>query len=60
MILLLLLGTGCENIRVIDSYCLWAGPITITTWELDNISSDTLRQIDNNNQIYESKCINNK
>ena len=55
MIILLLLESGCKNISV-DSFCLWANPITVSQEEFDKISEETLRQIDNFNQEVEEHC----
>jgi hypothetical protein len=53
--ILLLLESGCKNISV-DSFCLWASPITVSQEEFDKISEETLRQIDNFNQEVEEHC----
>jgi hypothetical protein len=51
----LLLSTGCQSSSV-NSFCLWFDPITITQKELDEMSEETLRQIDGVNQEYETQC----
>ena len=56
MIALMLCVQGCTNTHV-DSFCMWAHPITITEQELNTISEYTLREIDNYNQNYEKLCI---
>jgi hypothetical protein len=55
MMILLLLESGCKNISV-DSFCLWANPITISQEEFNKMSEETLRQIDNFNQEFEEHC----
>ncbi len=55
IMILLLLESGCKNISV-DSFCLWATPITISQEEFDTMSEETLRQIDNFNQEFEGRC----
>jgi hypothetical protein len=55
MIAFLLLSTGCKNTSV-NNLCLWANPITITQSELNSLSEETLRQIDNFNQEFKEKC----
>jgi len=55
MIAFLLLSTGCKNTSV-NNLCLWANPITITESELDSLSEETLRQIDNFNAEFEERC----
>ena len=57
MIAFLLLNTGCKNTSV-NNLCLWANPITITQSELNFLSEETLRQIDNFNQEFEERCKN--
>ncbi len=55
MMILLLLESGCKNISV-DSFCLWASPISVSQEEFDKMSEETLRQIDNFNQEVEEHC----
>jgi hypothetical protein len=55
MIAFLLLNAGCKNTSV-NNLCLWANPITITQSELNLLSEETLRQIDNFNQEFEERC----
>jgi len=55
MIAFLLLSAGCKNTSV-NNLCLWANPITITESELNLLSKETLRQIDNFNQEFEERC----
>lgn len=55
MIAFLLLSAGCKNTSV-NNLCLWANPITITQSELNSLSEETLRQIDNFNQEFEERC----
>ncbi len=55
MIAFLLLSAGCKSTSV-NNLCLWANPITITKSELDSLSEETLRQIDNFNQEFEERC----
>jgi hypothetical protein len=55
MMMFLLLSTGCQSSSV-NSFCLWFDPITITQKELDEMSEETLRQIDGVNQEYETQC----
>jgi hypothetical protein len=55
MIIFLLLSAGCKSTSV-NNLCLWANPITITKSELDSLSEETLRQIDNFNQEFEERC----
>jgi hypothetical protein len=55
MIAFLLLNAGCKNTSV-NNLCLWANPITITQSELNSLSEETLRQIDNFNQEFEERC----
>jgi len=57
MIAFLLLSAGCKNTSV-NNLCLWANPIKITESELNSLSEETLRQIDNFNQEFEEKCKN--
>ncbi len=71
MIILARFVIACVASPVADSFCLWATPITITNAELDCsqkvtddevnycMSEETLRQIDNYDQTYVKKCINN-
>lgn len=42
----------------VNNLCLWANPITITGSELNSLSEETLRQIDNFNQEFEERCEN--
>ncbi len=53
--ILLLLESGCKNTYV-DSFCLWANPITINQEEFDKMSEETLRRIDNFDQEFEERC----
>jgi hypothetical protein len=55
MIIFLLLSAGCVNTSV-NNLCLWANPITITESELNSLSEETFRQIDNFNQEFEERC----
>ena len=55
MIAFLLLNAGCKNTSV-NNLCLWTNPITITESELNSLSEETLRQIDNFNQEFEERC----
>ena len=55
IIAFLLLNAGCKNTSV-NNLCLWANPITITQSELNSLSEETLRQIDNFNQEFEERC----
>jgi hypothetical protein len=55
MIAFLLLNAGCKSTSV-NNLCLWANPITITESELNSLSEETLRQIDNFNAEFEEKC----
>lgn len=55
MIAFLLLSAGCKNTSV-NNLCLWVNPITITQSELNSLSEETLRQIDNFNQEFEERC----
>jgi len=55
MIIFLLLSAGCKNTSV-NNLCLWANPITITQSEVNFLSEETLRQIDNFNQEFEEEC----
>ena len=55
MIAFLLLNAGCKNMSA-NNLCLWANPITITQSELNSLSEETLRQIDNFNQEFEERC----
>jgi hypothetical protein len=55
MIIFLLLSAGCKNTSV-NNLCLWANPITINESELNSLSEETLRQIDNFNQEFEERC----
>ncbi len=55
MMILLLLESGCKNIYV-DSFCLWADPITVNQEEFGKMSEEMLRQIDNFNQEFEERC----
>lgn len=55
MIAFLLLNTGCKSTSV-NNLCLWANPITINESELNSLSEETLRQIDNFNQEFEERC----
>jgi hypothetical protein len=55
MIAFLLLSTGCKNMSV-NNLCLWADSITITESELNSLSEETIRQIDNFNQEFEERC----
>ena len=55
VIAFLLLGAGCKNTSV-NNLCLWASSITITKSELDSLSEETLRQIDNFNAEFEERC----
>ena len=57
MIVFLLLNAGCKSTSV-NNLCLWANPITITESELNSLSEETLRQIDNFNQEFEERCTN--
>lgn len=57
MMILLLLNNACTNTYV-NNLCLWANPITITHSELNSLSEETLRQIDNFNQEFEERCEN--
>ncbi len=56
MIALLLFVTGCTSTSA-NSFCLWANPITVTQEELDKLSEETLRQIDNFNEEYRDRCV---
>jgi hypothetical protein len=55
MMILLLFASGCKNTYV-DSFCLWANPITVSQEEFDKMDEETLRQIDNLNQEFERHC----
>jgi len=55
MIAFLLLSAGCKNTSV-NNFCLWANSITITKSELNYLSEETLRQIDNFNAEFEERC----
>ena len=55
MIIFLLLSAGCKNTSV-NNLCIWANPITITQSEVNFLSEETLRQIDNFNQEFEEEC----
>ena len=55
MMILLLSEIGCANTSV-NSFCLWANPITISQEEYDKMSEETMRQIDNFNQEFEEHC----
>ena len=54
--LLMIFVAGCTTTRVIDSFCLWAEPITITKKELKEMSDTTLREIYNYNNTVKVKC----
>ena len=55
MMTLLLFASGCTNTSA-NSFCLWAKPITITENELNSLTEETLRQIDDFNQEFEEHC----
>lgn len=55
MIVLMLFATGCQNMSE-NSLCLNLRPITINEFEYNNMSENTLRQIDNFNQEFEEIC----
>lgn len=55
MIVLILFATGCQNMSE-NSLCLNLRPITIDEFEHNNMSENTLRQIDNFNQEFEEIC----
>ncbi len=59
MMILLLLESGCKNTSV-DSFCLWASPISVSQEEFDKMGDETLRQIDNFNQEFEKWCSKRK
>ncbi len=54
-IIFLLLNAGCKSTSV-NNLCLWANPITITESELNSLSEETLRQIDNFNAEFTERC----
>ena len=54
MIVLMLFLAGCQNISE-NSLC-FLRPITINEFEYNNMSENTLRQIDNFNQEFEEIC----
>lgn len=56
MMILILLSVGCQNSSVISDFCFIVEPITITANELNLLSEETLRQIDNFNQEYVTQC----
>ena len=57
MMILALLESGCKNTSASNqSFCLWASPITITQNELNSLTEETLRQIDDFNQEIEERC----
>ena len=57
MIVIALLSSGCVATGgTIDSFCLWAKPITITDHELKMLSMETLRELDDFNQEWQIRC----
>jgi len=58
MMTLSLLMSGCARTRAIDSFCLWATPISLTNHEIDTMTAHSKRQVDNFNRIYYKKCGN--
>lgn len=59
MILIMLCAIGCANtLEKTDSFCIWAKPITVNNNELESISIETLKQIDNFNRHYDELCVN--
>ena len=55
MMIGLLSLNACKSSSV-SSFCLWFDPITISQKELNEMSEETLRQIDGVNQEYDSQC----
>lgn len=60
MMILMMSISGCQSTPVIDSFCLWAKPISLTKEEIRTMTDHSKRQIDNFNRIYDKKCINDK
>ena len=58
MMICLLFVSGCKSSpEIIDSLCLSLRPIIITEEELnEKLTDETLRQIDNFNQEWVTKC----
>jgi hypothetical protein len=57
---------GCANLigkkqpTSIDTFCLWAKPMTVSLDELCTMSYETLKQLDYYNTNYEKLCANKK
>lgn len=56
LVLISFLFVSCNSQRLVGSFCLWAKPITLTESDLDKISTETLRQINNYNKELETQC----
>jgi hypothetical protein len=57
MIILLLLSSGCvKTVGAVD-YCMTSDLIRLTNKEIDLLSSESLRQIDNHNEEYKINCL---
>jgi len=58
LLILTICLTGCvTNTKYVDSFCLWATPITLTKHEVATMSIESLRQIDVFNTVYETRCV---
>ena len=56
MMTLLLLSVGCAKTHVTDNFCLWFEPISLLNKEIDDLSEESLRQIDKINNEFEEQC----
>ena len=60
MHVIMIVGTlslsACANSYVMNNFCLWFEPITVTETELNQLSDKTLKQIDNVNQTWIIEC----
>jgi hypothetical protein len=56
MILLMILSTGCVKTVEINNFCLWSNKIRLLGSEIDVLSEESLRQIDDFNEEYKQQC----
>ena len=55
--MLVLLSSGCIITQgTSDNLCLWADPIRLLTTEVDSLSIESLRQIDDFNEELREQC----
>lgn len=58
MILILCVNGCAKPPRTIDSFCFWYEPIPLTTHDIDTLSHNALRRIDDLQRAYKNICLN--